>query len=263
MLSVSTMKTAILLVAYGASSAQGRSALTTFDAMVRHRFPSASIRWAYTSLRIRERLADDRCKSDSVHKAMRRLCLERFAAVAVQPLQTIAGQEYGQVCTAVEDIASDARIAWGIGQPLLAGEADIGHAAHAALAHFPSMRTAGEDVVFMGHGTGGHPAVARYAELDGAVRSLDPNAHVGTMAGTIGLPEILTRLTSDRVWLLPLLSVVGRHALEDMAGGEENSWNSRIRQTGRTCVPVLRGMAESSGFAEIWLRHLAAVMQTL
>ena len=44
------MKRAILLVAFGASSAQGQSALKNFDARVRARFPGLPVRWAYTSL---------------------------------------------------------------------------------------------------------------------------------------------------------------------------------------------------------------------
>ena len=72
------MKRAILLVAFGASSAQGQSALKSFDARVRARFPGLPVRWAYTSLLLRERLARARQKSDSVLKALRRLCFEKF-----------------------------------------------------------------------------------------------------------------------------------------------------------------------------------------
>jgi sirohydrochlorin cobaltochelatase len=257
------MRKAILLVAYGASSTQGRAALVGFDGMARSRHPDVTVRWAYTSLRIRERLAGDRCKSDSVHKAMHRLHLERFDAIAVQPLQVIAGKEYAQVLSAVESVASQTDIVWKVGLPMLADGADVAQAARAALTHVPRERHPEEDVVFMGHGTGDPPAMARYVELGEAIRDLDGHVHVGTMSGDVGLEDILPRLTSERVWLMPLLSVVGRHALEDMAGGEERSWNTRIQADGRICIPVLRGMAEHPDFAEIWLRHLAAVAETL
>ena len=51
------MRRAILLVAFGASSAQGQNALKGFDALVRQHYPGIPVRWAYTSLLLRERLA--------------------------------------------------------------------------------------------------------------------------------------------------------------------------------------------------------------
>ena len=94
---------------------------------------------------------------------------------------------------------------------------DIRAAAQAVLAHLPEERRADEDVVLMGHGSR-KQAVTAYAALAGAVQALDARVHVGTMSGALELEALLPRLTSRRVWLMPLLSVVGRHTLEDMAG---------------------------------------------
>ena len=74
---------------------------------------------------------------------------------------------------------------------------------------------------------------------------------------------LLPRLTSRRVWLMPLLSVVGRHTLEDMAGDAPDSWRSRIEAAGHTCAPVVRGTAEYRAFADIWLRHLEDAVAAL
>ncbi len=249
------MKRAILLVAFGASSAQGQSALKSFDARVRARFPGLPVRWAYTSLLLRERLARARQKSDSVLKALRRLCFEKFGEVAVQPLQTIPGREHAEVCAAVDEVAAQEGLVCHVGAPLLAGPEDVAEAALALIRHLPPERGPREDVVLMGHGAR-HAAVARYGDLARAVSALDPHVHVGTMNGAVVLEDILPRLSSERVWLMPLLSVVGRHALQDMAGERESSWRSRIEAHGRQCVPVLKGTAEYAGIAEIWLRHL-------
>ncbi|MGE9984790.1 sirohydrochlorin cobaltochelatase [Desulfovibrio sp. SGI.169] len=250
------MKRAILLVAFGASSPQGQSALKSFDARVRARFPGLPVRWAYTSLLLRERLARARQKSDSVLKALRRLCFEKFGEVAVQPLQTIPGREHAEVCAAVEVAAREGLVCH-VGAPLLAGPEDVAEAALALIRHLPPERGPHEDVVLMGHGAR-HAAVARYGELARAVNGLDARVHVGAMNGAVTLEDILPRLSSERVWLMPLLSVVGRHALRDMAGEQACSWRSRIEALGRHCVPVLRGTAEYAGIAGIWLRHLEA-----
>ena len=255
------MRSAILLVAYGPSSMQGRAALNVFDARARRMFPGLPVRWAYSSLLMRRRLAEARQKSDSVAKALQRLRLEKFSAVAVQPLQTICGAEYGQVRLDVEE-ADDAAFRVRLGMPLLHSEDDVLRAAGAVIRHLPPERRPQEDVILMGHGAR-HAAAARYLALDAAVRHLDDRIHVGVMNGENDLDALLPRLTSSRVWLLPLLSVIGRHAQEDMAGDDDQSWRRRIEAAGHSCTPVLRGLAEYDAFAALWLRHLEQAVAAL
>lgn len=249
------------MVAFGASSAQGQNTLKGFDALVRQRYPGIPVRWAYTSLLLRERLAQARQKSDSVRKALQRLSFERFTHVAIQPLQTIPGREHGEVCAAVDEAVTQDNLRCQVGVPLLATEEDLQATAHAILRHLPAERATHEDVIFMGHGAE-HHAVARYNDLAQAVHTLDPLVHVGAMNGAVRIEDILPRLTSDRVWLMPLLSVVGNHALKDMAGQGSKSWRSRVEALGCQCIPVLKGTAEYAGFAEIWLRHLDSAAQS-
>lgn len=256
------MKTAILLVAYGTSSPQGRGSLRQFDAWVRERFPGISVRWALSSELLRTRLTRARQKNDSVLKALRRLRLENFTHVAVQPLQIIPGSEHTDVRADADEAGRLDGLHVSIGRPLLAGDEDIWAAARAVLAHLPQERRPDEDVVLMGHGSR-KQAVTAYAALAGAVRALDARVHVGTMSGALELEALLPRLTSRRVWLMPLLSVVGRHTLEDMAGDAPDSWRSRIEAAGHACAPVVRGTAEYRAFADIWLRHLEDAVAAL
>ena len=249
------MRRAILLAAFGAATLQGRQALRAFDAMVRARFAGWSVRWAFTSSRLRERLARARQKSDSVRKALARLSFERYDTTIVQPLQTIAGTEHEEVCISAAEAGRESGMACVVGAPLLATPSDVEDVAQALVSHLPSGRMPGEDVVFMGHGAR-HGGGARYADLAESLRVLDERVHVGTMGGVMALESILPRLNSSRVWLMPLLSVVGQHALQDMAGEGAQSWRSRIEGEKRQCLPVLKGLAEYPGVAEIWLRHL-------
>lgn len=256
------MKTAILLVAYGTSSPQGRGSLRQFDAWVRERFPGICVRWALSSELLRTRLTRARQKNDSVLKALRRLCLENFTHVAVQPLHIIPGSEHTDVRADADEAGRLDGLHVSIGTPLLACDEDIRAAAQAVLAHLPEDRRADEDVVLMGHGSR-KQAVTAYAALAGAVQALDARVHMGTMSGALELEALLPRLTSRRVWLMPLLSVVGRHTLEDMAGDAPDSWRSRIEAAGHTCAPVVRGTAEYRAFADIWLRHLEDAVAAL
>lgn len=254
------MKSAILLVAYGTNSAQGQSALSQFDARVRERFPDWPVRWAFSSHLLRERMARARRKSDSVLKALEKLCFENFTTILVQPLQTVAGREHEQVRANALQIAQERGISIEVGAPLLASAEDIERAADALIRHLPTERCPDEDVVLMGHG-GRHAGCAGYEMLARAVYALDQRVHVGAMGGDLQLENLLPRLVSRRVWLMPLLATIGRHALEDMAGTGANSWRSRIDGDGHVCCPVLRGTVEYAGLAQIWLDHLACLAE--
>lgn len=253
------MPNAILLLAYGAGNPKARLALSHFEAACRLRFPVWPIRWAYTSCLLRERIALERQKSDSVAKALMRLHMEKFTAVAVQPLQIIAGREHEDACANVLSVRAQTGMRCVIGAPLLDSAANLPHVAKALLEHLPAMRERHENVVFMGHGAR-HAAGGMYAKLGEALEQLDPLAHVGTMGGVCALECLLPRLARGPVWLLPLLSTIGTHAVRDMAGAGPNSWRSRIEAAGHECRPVLAGLAESQSLCAIWLDHLEKAM---
>ena len=206
------MKTAILLVAYGTSSPQGRGSLRQFDTWVRERFPGICVRWALSSELLRTRLTRARQKNDSVLKALQRLRLENFTHVAVQPLQIIPGSEHTDVRADADEAGRLDGLHVSIGMPLLACDEDIRAAARAVLAHLPRERRADEDVVLMGHGSR-RQAVTAYAALAGAVRALDARVHVGTMSGALELEALLPRQTS--IIDVALLAGLGTGSTED------------------------------------------------
>jgi len=257
------MKQGILLAAFGAGSRQGESALRLFDAEARARFPGLAARWAFTSLLMRERLAMERKKTDSVRKALEKMAFERYSHVAVQPLQCIPGREYGELLEEALALSRERGLVVRVGTPLLHSDDDVAAAAAALLRHLPAEREENEAVVWVGHGAN-HPATARYDALAHAARSFDPLVYVGTMSDVPALPRILEELRERRirrVWLLPLLSVIGSHALRDLAGSEEQSWKSRLEAAGIACTPVLKGSAEYPGFIQIWLDHLERALR--
>ena len=257
------MKQGILLAAFGAGGRQSESALQLFDAEVRSRFSGLAVRWAFTSLLMRERLALERKKTDSIRKALEKMAFERYSHVAVQPLQCVPGREYGEVVEEARVLSRERNIVVRVGTPLLHSDDDVAAAAEALLRHLPAERNEHEAVVWVGHGAR-HPAAVRYEALAHAVRRRDPLVYVGTMSDASALPRILEALCEHRsrhVWLLPLLSVIGGHALRDLAGAEERSWKSRFEAAGIACTPVLKGSAEYPGFIRIWLDHLALALQ--
>lgn len=251
---------AILLIAYGSCNAQGLAAYRRFESRVRNLWPGMPVRWAYTSPHIRTRLASQvRLKSDSVTKALNRLALEHFGPIAAQPLQVIAATENLEVEDFAREFSAESGTRVCVGQPLLSSDADVLASAEAMMQSLPEERLPDEDVVLMGHGAK-HFSQRQYTRLSELLHEYDANVHLVTMSGDVTLDDLLNRLTSHRVWLMPFLAAVGRHTILDMAGQKAESWLSRIRAAGHDCVPVIQGLMERKGFSDIWLDHLRMAM---
>ena len=278
------MKRGILLVAYGCGNIRGAAALRAVQTAAEARF-RLPVRWAFTSETMRLRLASSRTKSDSVLKALRRMRFERYTHVAVQPLHIIPGMEYSAVAADCRAILEEGGLSVSLGRPLLYGldpEAPcVTEAAETLLNHISPLRSALEPVIFMAHGSR-HECDILYRRLGSAVSARDARIHVACMVGSgmvrpdeatkdapasDGLDLLLPSLSAEtspesRVWLLPLLSVVGRHTLEDMAGSSPSSWKSRLEKAGFRCQAELRGLADDPAFIDLWLNRLASALET-
>ena len=58
----------------------------------------------------------------------------------------------------------------------------------------------------------------------------------------------------------PFMLVAGDHALNDMAGDEEDSWKSILTQKGYDVECVLEGMGVLPGVQELYCQHLSALL---
>ena len=253
-------KVGILLVAFGTSVPEAQVSFKNIDTKVKAAYPGVTVRWAYTSHIIRKILAERGQVIDSPEVALAKMMSEGFTHVAVQSLHTIAGAEFHDLLEIAHGFKNMGvgmkRVL--VGYPLLARDEDIEKVADAMLSIIPKERKKDEAVVFMGHGTH-HPANAFYAALAYRVQLKDPNVFVGGVEGfpTIDLiKEQLAAKKLTKAYLLPLMSVAGDHAQNDLAGDEEDSWKSILTKAGVTCVPVLKGTAEYDVFADIWVAHL-------
>ena len=261
------MTTGILLVAFGSSRQQAHLSLRSFDDKVRARFPGLPARWAFTSGIIRERLADAGMKTDSVAKALQKMWFEKYDKVAVQPLHTVPGAEYSSVLADAEAFRSGPQSfeAVAVGGPLMTGASDASRVADAVFAALPEGRGPHDALVLMGHGTW-HPGDSAYDALLMEVQRRDPLVFVATMEGRLTIADVRARLLAAHVgkaFLVPLLSVPGRHVQKDMAGDGPDSWRSILTDAGLDVQCVMRGMAEYGEFADIWLDRLALALDDL
>jgi sirohydrochlorin cobaltochelatase len=260
-------KKGILLVAFGTTVPEARSALDHIGEQAAQRFADLEIRWAYSSRIVRAKLAAEGHNFDSPAMALARMMDDGFTHVAVQSLHTIPGEEFHGLHQTVQAFSGlpkgmDSVV---LGLPLLADPDDVQACARAIMASLPPERKPGEAVVFLGHGTH-HPANIYYPGLQYSLSRLDPLVLVGTVDGTPSLDDVRAVLKERKVstvYLQPFMAVAGDHAVNDMAGDEEDSWKSVLKADGLTCVPVLRGTAEFPAFVDIWLDHLQAALERL
>jgi sirohydrochlorin cobaltochelatase len=145
-----------------------------------------------------------------------------------------------------------------LGYPLMATQEDMQRTVDAIFKSIPKNRKAKEAVVLMGHGTH-HPSNAFYAALMFQLQLKDPNIFVGTVEGYPGIDlisDLLKQNKVKKVYLMPLMSVAGDHAKNDMAGVEDDSWKSILTKAGFKCETILKGTAEYNDFIDIWVDHV-------
>jgi len=253
-------KIGILLVAFGSSEASAQVSFENLDKKTKAAFPGIPVRRAYTSHIIRKKLAKQGKYLDSPEMALAKMMDEGFTHVAVQSLHTIGGQEYHDLRRTVgafKMMGGFQRII--LGHPLLATQEDMQRAVDAILKTIPGDRRKSDAVVLMGHGTH-HPSNAFYAALMFQLQLKDPNIFIGTVEGYPEVDDIKDMLLKKKIkktYLMPLMSVAGDHAKNDMAGDGNDSWKSILTKAGIECVPILKGTAEYDSFIDIWVSHIS------
>ncbi len=122
-------------------------------------------------------------------------------------------------------------------------------------------RKKGAVLVYMGHGNE-YWSTGIYAEAQKMLRQLYPDVQsfVGTVEGYPSLNDVVTSLKrhakSKKVVLKPFMVVAGDHAHNDMAGPDSDSWKNVLEAAGFKVEPVLHGLGENNGIAEIVVDHV-------
>lgn len=264
-LEASKPKVGILIASYGSATMQSNQSLRNFQVKLEEYF-GVPVRIALTSEALRRRLAHARTKSDSVLKALKKMEFERFTHVIVQSLHLIAGIEYTDVLEDTQIAREESSLKIRSGLPLLSTEQDILPVAEALNKLLPPDFRENDAAIFMGHGTK-HGAEKFYAALSEKLHETYPYLYIACMEGSCTLGNALEDLKQKpdlhKVWLLPLLTSIGKHALCDMAGDEKNSWKNQVIAHGYLCEPYLKGLAESKEIQNIWIKRIEQAILAL
>ena len=250
---------AVLIVAFGTSFEKARASYDALEREVRKSCPGKDIRWAWTAHSLLG-AGPGGSRMLSPQEALARLATEGVKNVDILSLHVIPGQEYS-------NLAATARAFEGlpkglervrVSPPLLWDTQSMGDTAALLLRSLPQARKADEGVVFVGHGTH-HPAGVYYGALQYYLGRLDANVFVGTVEGDPDFDAVLGALRAKklkRVWLVPLMTVAGDHASNDLFGDEKDSWKQRFAAAGLTVETVRRGLGEVPEIAGRWVEGL-------
>ncbi|SBW11134.1 putative Sirohydrochlorin cobaltochelatase CbiKC [uncultured delta proteobacterium] len=249
----------ILLTAFGATAPNGTAPLLAFERAVRRAFPAANVRWAFTSKRADTRPVIRDETGLSVGEALSRFAAENTARIAVQPLHVTDGHEHEtlrqQIGTWQKDHPGATVF---LGEPLLSGEASFRTLLEAMRRAEETACAPGEAALWVGHGS--EPPLdglcKRLADCGAAMR---PPVRVAYLIDGKTAEEHfreLARQGAQKVCLMPLFSLAGRHVAQDLDGEAAASWKSRCVHAGMPCRVHPRGMLEDDGFTTLWLARL-------
>lgn len=247
---------ALLCVSFGTSYPETlEKTIGAIEGDLARAFPDRSLRRAFTSGRIIRKIeARDGIHIDTVSEAMEKLAAEGFRDILVQPTHFMGGIEYEKVVRSVKDAAGSFRKIT-LGKPLLGNGEDLEEFCGVLSSLAAPAREAGAAMVFMGHGTE-HDANAVYAQLQEAAA---PGICIGTVEAVPSLEDVLQRVRKmpqvKQVILRPMMIVAGDHAVNDMAGPEEDSWASVFRAAGYEVQCELAGLGEVPAVRAMYVRH--------
>lgn len=266
-------KKAILVVSFGTTYPETLAkTITRTEEKIKEAFPAFEVRRAFTSRTVIRRLAErDNLQIETEQQALERLRAEGFTEIYVQPLHVVAGAEYEKIKRMVVHLAHQKPyIKIKLARPLLYSLGQDGHpddyelALRALEASLPTPQD-GQAVVLMGHG-GMHPANAAYAALQLKMEGLGwQNRYVYTVEGFPALADVMAKLKATqrkKVWLQPFMLVAGDHAINDMAGDEDDSAKAQLLQAGFQVDVNLCGLGELPAIQEIYVQHLREAMRS-
>jgi sirohydrochlorin cobaltochelatase len=262
----SQAKPAIVLVAFGTST-KAFNTYQHFEEKVKARFPDYDIRWAFTSVKIRHKLAQEKGQRlNDLPTTLRKLKAAGFTRVAVQSLHVVPGEEWGK--KVVEGSRTIPGLKVALGKPLLSSPQDQERVIQALAQTFPKdlKHTA---VVLVAHGSPSPEGTATYFAFSRRLRAHYPQQNVffGTVEGKPTREEALEAVKksgADTVILRPFLFVAGEHVAHDILGDNPKSWKSELlKQKAYRIEGITQGLGYQDGVVNIYLDHLAQALKSL
>ena len=252
------MKKGLLVVSFGTSVNETREkTIDVIEQELAKACQDHQLYRAWTSRMIIRKLKErDQVQIDTVKEAFARMLADGVTEVIVQPTHVIKGIENDQMMEEIRSFA-DRFESIRVGKALLSSEEDFRQAIAAVMEEHQDLGEQ-EALVLMGHGTEHHVNPV-YAALDYMFKDLGyGNVHVGTVEAYPSFDSMLRLLKAShakKVRLAQFMVVAGDHAMNDMAGEEEDSWKSLLEAEGYEVSCALKGLGEYKGIQKLYAEH--------
>lgn len=246
--------TAVLVASFGTINADSRKkTIDLIEQEFAENYGNGNVFCAITSEYVAKKT-----NKPLVDEVMNQIKERGFKKVLIQPTHLLKGSEYQMkllsAAAAYENVFEEIRV----GAPLLADESSLDWMADFLIDRY--RRAAGinaeHPLVLVGHGSN-TPENAVYQALWDLLKAKGcKDIYIGTVEGSPDVNAVVSQLKRDKVKavvLAPFLLVAGSHARKDLAGDNENSWNSVLNANG---IQVTNHMVALGELCEIRKRYL-------
>lgn len=255
----------ILVVSFGTTHKNAiENNIGVIERYIAKQFPSFSNVRAFTSKVVLDKLKKtDGCKINNVETAIEVISKSGVDTVICQPTHIVPGYDYGMLVDELYQYSKYFK-SFKVSNPLLNGVEDYTLVANVLAREISPQKNVA--LVLIGHGTE-HSSNACYAALDYHFKEKGyKNIFVGTVESYPDVYTVLNQVKKAgfyKVILSPLMVVVGDHAMNDISGDNESSWESIFKREGFEVELVLKGLGEYKGIRDIYIKHLQEVIDTL
>ncbi|MFY9942048.1 MAG: sirohydrochlorin cobaltochelatase [Desulfobacterales bacterium] len=283
-------KTAIVLANFGTTVPAGVQAIVTIQEEVKKAFPGIPVKITFTSNIVRAVWRERQAESakwlnqgipaeviyvKNIIATLGDLMEEGYRSVIVQPTHMFFMEQSHDLAAYVRALAGirTMKAKWQPFDKIVMGRPALGmpgdrYSYHEDLAK--ALKTLAPDValarqkgamlVYMGHGNE-HWSTGIYGEAQKKMREMYPDVvtFIGAVEGFPGVEDVarnLSHFDGGKIVLKPFMIVAGDHAVNDMAGDEEDSWKTILGRQGFTVEPVLAGLGSNDEFAQIFVSHI-------
>ena len=285
-----TGKAAIILASFGTTVPSAVESIINIQQKVQAAFPEVPVRVTFTSNIIRKvwkkRQANAQKWLDqgippeilyvkNIISTFGDLREEGYRDIVVQPTHMFFMEQSHDLAQYVEAMRSIRTIKkrWqpfnkiALGRPALGTignqyeyQKDLEKALRTLAPDVALARKNNANLVYMAHGNE-HWSVGIYGEAAKMMRELYPDVitYFGAVEGYPGIEDVsrdLKQAQSNKIILKPFMIVAGDHAVNDMAGDDDDSWKTILTRQGISVIPVLKGLGSNDEFAQLFVVHI-------
>lgn len=283
-------KTAIVLANFGTTVPSAVQAIVNIQDQVKQAFPGVPVKITFTSNIIRGVWRERQAESakwlnqgipaevlyvKNIIATVGDLMEEGYRSIIVQPTHMFFMEQSHDLAAHVRALAGIRTIkakwrpfdkivmgrpALGMPGDLYSYHDDVERALKTLAPDAELARRQGAILVYMGHGNE-HWSTGIYGEAQKKMREMYPDVvtFIGVVEGFPGIDDIarnLSHFDGGKIVLKPFMITAGDHAVNDMAGDEEDSWKTILSRQGFQVAPVLTGLGSNDEFARIFVDHI-------